>query len=95
MSFQSFRLDFYACASVCVDIKHERIWDDISNGFAGLTAMLKNTAALANKGQSRRCTVEDLENLAAHIRLEVHQISGFWRRRIGWFRIARVTGGFP
>lgn len=56
-------------------MEHERIRDDISKGFADLTALLEDAAGLAAEGQSRRCTVEGLENLAAQIWPEVNRIS--------------------
>jgi len=56
-------------------MEHERIRDDISKGFADLTALLEDAAGMAVEGQSRRCNVEDLESLAAQIWPEVNRIS--------------------
>ena len=57
----------------CVDMEHERIRDDISKGFSDLTGLFEDAAGLAVEGQSRRYTVEDLENLAAQIWPEVNR----------------------
>jgi len=55
-------------------MEHERIPDDISKGFADLTALLEDAAGLAVEGQSRLCTVEDFESLAAFILPEMNEI---------------------
>lgn len=55
-------------------MEHERIRDDISKGFADLTGLFEDAAGLVMEGQSRRRTVEDLENFAAQIRPEVNRI---------------------
>lgn len=57
-------------------MEHERIRDDISKGFADLTGLFEYAEGLAVEGQSRRRTVEDLENLAAQIRPDVNRING-------------------
>lgn len=42
-------------------MEDERICDDVSKGFADLTALLEDAAGLAVEGQSRRCTVIPLD----------------------------------
>lgn len=56
-------------------MEHERIRDDISKGFADLTALLEDAAGMALEGQSLRCTIKDLENTAALIRAEVDKVT--------------------